>query len=93
MTDGTTPNPNVRHYSADDVNRLKELLREGCVVKREVEDLNGGLNDTVKAIAEEMDIKPGVLKKAITVAYKNTLNDERDKFEELEDIITTLGYK
>ena len=92
MTDGTTtPNPNVRHYSADDVNRLKELVREGCVVKQEVKDLSDGLNDTIKAIAEEMNIKPSMLKKVITVAYKRNMSEERDKFEELEDIIDTLG--
>ena len=94
MTDGTTtPNPNVRHYSQDDINRLKELVREGCVVKREVEDLNGGLSDTVKAIAEEMLIKPATLKKLITVAYKNNMGDVRGDFEELEDLVDTLGIK
>ena len=94
MTDGTTtPNPNVRHYSQDDINRLKELVREGCVVKQEVKDLNDGLNDTIKAIAEEMQIKPSMLKKVITVAYKNNMSEERDKFEEMEDILETLGYK
>ena len=91
MTDGTTPNPNVRHYNADDVNRLKELVREGCVVKQEMKDLGDGLKDTVKAIAEEMEIKPAMLNKVITVAYKRNMDEERDKFEELEDLIDTLG--
>jgi len=94
MTDGTTtPNPNVRHYSQDDIQRLKELVREGCVVKQEVKDLNEGLSDTVKAIAEEMQIKPAVLRKLITVAFKNNMGEERDKFEELEDLVETLGIK
>ena len=35
---------------------------------QEVDDLNGGLKDTVKAIAEEMQIKPTVLSKAIRTA-------------------------
>ena len=92
MTDGTS-NPNVRHYSADDVNRLKELVREGCVVKQEMKDLGDGLKDTVKAIADEMEIKPAMLNKVITVAYKRNMDEERDKFEELEDLIDTLGIK
>lgn len=84
-------NPSTRHYSSDDVNRLKELVREGCVVRREVEDLQGGLNDTVKAIAEEMNIKPAVLKKLINVAYKRNMSEEKQKFDELEDLVETLG--
>lgn len=90
MTDGTSATT-VRHYSQDDIKRLKELVREGCIVKQEVKDLTEGLNDTVKSIAEEMNIKPAILKKVITVAYKHNLSEERDKFEEIEDIITTLG--
>lgn len=81
----------IRHYSQDDITRLKELVKEGCIVYREVEDLQGGLNDTIKSIAEEMQIKPSVLKKVVRTAYKNNMSEERSKFEELEDIIQTLG--
>ena len=49
----------AKHYNADDVRRLQELVKEGCIVKQEVKDLNDGLNDTVKAIAEEMEIPAG----------------------------------
>ena len=55
----------AKHYNSDDVRRLQELVKEGCIVKQEVKDLNDGLNDTVKAIAEEMEIPAGQLKKVI----------------------------
>lgn len=89
----TTPvaKAHIRHYSADDKARLKQLVTEGIAVKQEIETLNDGLNDTIKAIAEEMEIKPSMLKKVIAVAHKRNLQDEREKFEELEDILTTLG--
>ena len=82
-----------KHYSADDVRRLTELVREGCVVKQEVKDLNDGLAETVKAIAEEMEIKPTVLKKVINIAFKRNRLDEKDAFEELEDILDTIGIQ
>ena len=92
MTDGTTnTKPHIRHYSADDKARLKQLVTEGIAVKQEIETLNDGLNDTIKSIAEEMEIKPSMIKKVIAVAHKRNLQDEREKFEELEDILTTLG--
>jgi transposase-like protein len=37
-------------------------------VMHEIETLTGGPNDTIKAVAEEMEIKPAVLKKAIKLA-------------------------
>jgi len=83
----------AKHYSSDDVRRLTELVREGCVVKQEVKDLNEGLAETVKAIAEEMEIKPTVLKKVITIAFKNSRLDEQDSFAELEELLDEIGIK
>jgi capsular polysaccharide biosynthesis protein len=82
-----------KHYNADDVRRLQELVKEGCVVKQEVKDLNEGLNDTIKAIAEEMEIPVSQLKKVINVAFKSNRADEADKWAEVEDILDTLGIK
>ena len=83
----------IKHYSSDDVRRLTELVKEGCVVKQEVKDLNEGLAETVKAIAEEMEIKPTVLKKVITVAFKNSRLDEQDSYAELEELLDEIGIK
>ena len=83
----------AKHYSSDDVRRLTELVREGCVVKQEVKDLNEGLAETVKAIAEEMEIKPTTLKKVITIAFKNSRLDEQDSFAELEELLDEIGIK
>ena len=49
--------------NSSDVTRLKHLVTEGVRVKQEVEDLNEGLKETVKAVAEELEIKPKLLNK------------------------------
>ena len=46
-------------------------MNEGIQVTGEVEAPREGLKDTVKAISEEMDMKPSTLNKAIRIAYKN----------------------
>ena len=38
-----------------------------------------------------MDLKPGVLMKAVKVAHKAKFQDEFDKFDELETILETVG--
>lgn len=83
----------IRHYSSEDVARLKELVKEGCIVHREIDDLKGGLSDTVKSIAEEMGVRPAVLNKVIRTAYKNNMHEERTQFEEFEDLVQTLGIE
>jgi len=57
-------------FSSEEKAKLTQLVNEGLTVMQEVDDLNEGLNDTIKAIAEEMQIKPTVLKKAVRTAYK-----------------------
>ena len=44
-----------------------------------------------KAIAEEMDLKPSVLMKAVKIAHKAKFQEEYDKFDELETILESIG--
>ncbi len=78
-------------FNEEEKARLKKLIDEGMQVTYEIETLKEGLRETVKAIAEEMELKPGVLNKAIRVAHKASFQDEFDKFDELETILETVG--
>ena len=73
-----------RIFNVEEKARLKRLIDEGCQVQYEIETLKEGLSETVKAIAEEMDVKAATLNKAIKVAHKAKFGEERDKFDELE---------
>jgi len=80
-----------RMFSAEQKAKLTQLINEGIAVMQEVEDLTAGLNDTVKAIAEELEVKPAVLKKAIRVAQKSKFGDTTKDHEELTTILETVG--
>jgi hypothetical protein len=80
-----------RSFNGEEQARLKRLIQEGEQVLGEVELLQTGLRETVKAIAEEMDLKAATLNKAIKVAYKASFTDESDKFDELETILAAVG--
>ena len=60
-------------------------------VLHEIDTLNEGLSDTIKAIAEELEVKPSVLKKAIRVAHKASLTQTNQENEELNTILETVG--
>ena len=60
-------------------------------VLQEVEDLNTGLNETIKAIAEELEIKPSTLKKAVKIAHKARLGETNRDHDELNTILETVG--
>ena len=78
-------------FSGDQKLKLTQLVNEGMQVMREVETLNEGLRDTVKAVAESMDIKPSVLKKAIRIAHKSKLGEVNQDHEETVHILETVG--
>jgi hypothetical protein len=81
----------TRNFSDEEKNKLIQLIREGSTVIQEVEDLNGGLKDTVKAIAEELQIKPAVLTRAIKIAHKGDFNRASEDYSMLEDILVAVG--
>ena len=78
-------------FSSEQKAKLTAIINEGMQVMHEVETLNAGLSDTVKAIAEEMNIKPNILKKAIRLAHKAEFGREQQDHELLETILTTVG--
>ena len=81
-----------RTYGAEEKAKLERLVREGVTVMQEVEDLQGGLKETVKAVAEELDIKPTLINKAIKIAKNRDWDSHQDAYDDLETLVTTLGY-
>ena len=80
-----------RTFNGEAKIKLTQLLNEGMQVMQEVEDLNTGLNETIKAIAEELEIKPATLKKAVKIAHKARLGETNRDHDELNTILETVG--
>ena len=56
-----------RVYGVEEKAKLERLVNEGVTVLQEVTDLQEGLKDTVKAVAEELNMKPALINKAISL--------------------------
>lgn len=80
-----------RNFSAEERTKLKQLMTESISVMTEVEVLTGGLNDTIAAIAEEMNIKPSLLKKAIKMAQKRDFDKAREDLDIIESILNSTN--
>ena len=80
-----------RTYGAEEKAKLERLVQEGVTVMQEIEDLQGGLKDTVKAVAEELDIKPALINKAIKIALKRDWDKVADAYDDLETLVATVG--
>ena len=80
-----------RTYGAEEKAKLQRLVDEGVTVLQEIEDLQAGLKDTVKSVAEELDMKPSLINKAIKVAKNMDWDKHQDEFEDLETLVVTVG--
>jgi hypothetical protein len=81
----------ARTFNGEQKLKLTQIINEGMQVMHEIDTLQGGLNDTIKAIAEELDVKPSILKKAIKLAHKAEFGREKQDHETLETILETVG--
>ena len=72
--------------------KIRQLIAEGVTVLQEVQDLNEGLNDTIKAVAEELEVKPSVIRKAIKIAQKDQWDQVFREFDDLETIVDISGH-
>lgn len=81
----------VKNFSGEQKIKLTQLINEGMATLHEIDTLQGGLTDTIKAVAEELDVKPSVLKKAIRVAHKASLSQTNQEHEDLNTILEAVG--
>jgi predicted regulator of amino acid metabolism with ACT domain len=72
--------------------KIKQIVAEGVTVMQEISDLTEGLNETIKAVAEELEVKPSVIKKAIRIAQKDTWDQVFREFDDLETIVDISGH-
>ena len=81
----------ARTYGPEEQAKLKRIMDEGSNVLQEVEDLTAGLKDTVKAVAEELEVKPALINKAIKIAHKGEWSKYSEAFDSLENLIIAVG--
>ena len=77
--------------TSTDIAKLKQIVNEGIQVTQEMTDLREGLKDTVSAVAEELNMKPAILNKAIKIASKANLSQSQLDFEEVAEVLTAVG--
>ena len=81
----------VRNFNDAEKQKLLQIINEGSQVLGEVDDLRSGLRDTVKAIAEELELKPALIKKAISIVHKGNYKDLQDNMDVLDSILVAVG--
>jgi 16S rRNA C1402 N4-methylase RsmH len=80
-----------RSFSESEITKLKQVITEGIQVTSDIEHLKEGMKDTVKAVADELDLKPATINKAIRIAFKNEFAKVQEGFSEVEEVLAAAG--
>jgi hypothetical protein len=80
-----------RTYGPEEKAKLERIVNEGVQIMYEVESLQEGLKETIKAVADELEVKPALITKAIKIAHKGNWNQVFSEFDDLETLIVTVG--
>ena len=81
----------VRNFNEAEKQKLIQIISQGSQVLGEVDDLRSGLRDTVKAVAEELELKPALINKAISITHKGNYQNLSDDMDTLDSILTAAG--
>ena len=81
----------VKNFNDSEKQKLIQIISQGSQVLGEVDDLKSGLRDTVKSIAEELELKPALINKAISIAHKGNYQNISDDMDTLDSILTAAG--
>ena len=81
----------VKNFNDGEKQKLIQIISQGSQVLGEVDDLKSGLRDTVKSIAEELELKPALINKAISIAHKGNYQNISDDMDTLDSILTAAG--
>lgn len=81
----------MRTLTQEEKTKLTHVINEGIKVMQDLQDLRESLKDTVTSVAEELDLKPALINKAIKTAYKRNLGEQKNTLDEVEDLLVTIG--
>ena len=81
----------VKNFNDGEKQKLIQIISQGSQVLGEVDDLKTGLRDTVKSLAIELELKPALINKAISIAHKGNYQNLSDDMDTLDSILTAAG--
>ena len=81
----------VKNFNDSEKQKLIQIISQGSQVLGEVDDLRSGLRDTVKAVAEELELKPALINKAISIAHKDNYKNLQENMDLLDSILVAAG--
>jgi len=77
--------------NADTRSRLKTYMEAALRIRQDIADLQEGLKESTKSMAEEIGTKPSVLNNAVRIEFKALRDEVRVINDEIDEILELAG--
>lgn len=80
----------IESLSSEDNGKLRRVVEEGVKIKQRHKLEIESLNDTIKAVSEDLGIPSKVIKDAITADFKSSIDDMKQHLQDVEHILDVI---
>ncbi len=81
----------LRSLNPDDQAKLETLMQDGLQYMHEIDDLKQRIKEAASALAEVFGVKPAQIIAAIRTKYKDSLADQKENMDLIEEILQASG--
>lgn len=67
--------------------KLKQFFDDGMQVMRDIQVMKDSLKDMSDALADELEVKPAELRRALRAKFKENIDEEREKLDRVEELL------
>lgn len=79
------------NLTAEDSKKLKRVVDEGVALTQRIKDERESFRDLVKVVAEELNLKPKEINRAIRAAFNASLEADKEELNRVEEILAATG--
>ena len=83
----------IESLSSEDNAKLRRTIEEGVKIKQQIKDLNEGISDTIKVVAEDLGLSAKVIKDAITAQFKSSIEEMKEHVNDVEHLLNCISKK
>lgn len=81
-----------KNFTPDEIVKLKSAINAIVVCLQQIEDVRASMKEISAEVADELEIKTADINEAAKTLYKQNFGVKQEKQENLETLLTTLGY-
>lgn len=82
----------LESISPDDRRKFEVFKLKGVEILQEIDNLKEQLKESTKDLAEEFALKPKLLSACLRTAFKDTLADQKEQIDLIEEILHVSGH-